>query len=384
VEYEKLFLVSYFYLLLKTEFLNKRVIIKYQKMIEKEEKEKWKTIPDYNNYEISNFGQIRNKKKQILKKRILSSGYETIGIYLAPLVRKFHFVHRLVAQTFIPNPENLAYVNHKDRNKSNNKVTNLEWINHSMNIKHCIETGRNTYKRPIRQYDLKNNFIKEFDSITEAASITGCNRRNISTCALGKVKSAGGFIWKYVQEIDKKISGNIPWKEIKDYPNYKIYNNGEIYSKRYNRHLKPIINSGYYTINLYHNNTRKLYYIHILVAQLFCKNSDNKPIVNHKDANKLNNHFTNLEWVNYSENSIHSNKLGLNKHIRRVHQYILENKYLRTFNNSKEAVKFLELKSGADTNIRSVCKGKRKTAYGYKWKYGETLYDYLRKSNCGV
>jgi hypothetical protein len=100
----------------------------------KEEKEEWRTVLQNENYEISNLGQVRNKKtKKTRKKQINDSGYEIITLYFGK--KKTYLVHRLVAQAFIPNPNNLPFVNHKDRNKVNNRITNLEWVTSSMNMK---------------------------------------------------------------------------------------------------------------------------------------------------------------------------------------------------------------------------------------------------------
>jgi hypothetical protein len=337
------------------------------------QEEEWKIILSNNNYEVSNFGKIRNPKKHILKSYI-SKGYESIR-----LNKKTYSVHRLVAQEFILNPNNFPIVNHLDRNKLNNKITNLEWTNYLENNNHAIKTGKNTYKLPIRQYDLNGNFIRKFDSSIEASKFIGISSSHIRNCARGVKKTAGGFIWKYNKKIKENPKENISWKKINGYLGYRIYENGNIYSEKCKRYLKPTIEGGYYRIRLLHNKIRTSYYIHVLVAQYFCNNPDSKPIVNHIDGNKLNNHYTNLEWVTGSENNRHAIKLGLNKTIRRVHQYTKEGEYLRSFNNCTEAAIFLDDKKKRSL-ISDVCRGKEKSAYGYKWKYGETLYDYLQQN----
>ncbi len=173
--------------------------------------------------------------------------------------------------------------------------------------------------------------------------------------------------------------------EIKDYPNYLIYNNGQIYSK--NRYLRLTIRGDYYRVQLYCDGIKSIFSVHILVAQYFCENPDNKTFVNHKDGNKLNNHYTNLEWVTQSENSRHAHNLGLNKRIRIVNQYAKEDKDkckpLRTFNNCREAAESVNTKNikAARSHIARACTGIRETAYGYRWGYGETLYDYLKRLN---
>jgi len=95
--------------------------------------------------------------------------------------------------------------------------------------------------------------------------------------------------------------------EIKNYSNYLIYKNGSVYSKNYNKFLKPTLNSwGYLQVSLWKNSKRKRHLIHRLVAEYYIPNSDNKPQVDHIDRNKQNNSILNLKWVNKSENGINS------------------------------------------------------------------------------
>jgi len=93
--------------------------------------------------------------------------------------------------------------------------------------------------------------------------------------------------------------------EIKNYPNYLIYENGNIYSKNRNRFLKPTPNSkGYLQVNLGKNGSVRTRLIHRLVAEYYIPNPDNKPQVDHIDRNRQNNSINNLRWVNPSENQI--------------------------------------------------------------------------------
>nr|QBK85392.1 MAG: HNH endonuclease [Iridovirus LCIVAC01] len=347
-----------------------------------EEKEEWRTIPGNEKYEASNLSQIRNTKtKRILKKYITETGYERIGLY-SQNGRKNNQVHRLVAQAFIPNPNNFPQVNHKDKNRANNKVENLEWATASMNVKHSIKMGVKRHKRAVWQRDLEGNEVAVFDSITKASEITGCDASSIIKCANGKRNTAGNFTWGYVKEkITEEVRGD-NWKEIKNYPGYRIYNNGQIYSDYISQYLKLTISGGYYRIGLCNDNgIQRKHQVHILVAQYFCDNSENKPIVNHIDGDKLNNHYTNLEWVTQSENMKHADSLGLIKRVtKRVLQYAREDKDkcepLHIFNSAKEVADFVKSKSKTKASISSimasistVCTGVQNTAYGYRWEY---------------
>jgi len=100
----------------------------------------WKPIKDFDGYFISNFGRVKNSKGKILKYYVQNSGYQVIKLHKN---KKGHhkLIHRLVAETFIDNPNNKPEVNHKDGNKQNNKVENLEWVTPSENRKHAIELG---------------------------------------------------------------------------------------------------------------------------------------------------------------------------------------------------------------------------------------------------
>lgn len=112
-------------------------------------------------------------------------------------------VHRLIAETFIPNKDNKPTVNHKDGNKENNSVSNLEWATYQENAYHAWKTGLYSKAckrlcRPVRQLDLDRNEIAVYPSIKIASIATGIGRSNIQRCSSGKTKTAGGFIWERV------------------------------------------------------------------------------------------------------------------------------------------------------------------------------------------
>ena len=161
--------------------------------------EEWKKIDGYENYEVSNFGFVRNlnyNKIKILINREDNHGYLHIDLCKNSKVKTFK-IHRLVAKSFIPNPENKSQVNHIDGNKKNNTVDNLEWNTAKENIIHSYKIGLNVSRKSVLQFDMNMNFIKEFTSITEAGREIGCCKSSISEICSGKKNHTKGFIFKY-------------------------------------------------------------------------------------------------------------------------------------------------------------------------------------------
>ena len=111
-------------------------------------------------------------------------------------------------------------------------------------------------------------------------------------------------------------------KQIQNYENYFIYDNGDVLNTTTNKMLKGSIGQhGYKYYRLSKDNKKKMFYAHRLVAQYFIDNPNNLPVVNHKDGNKLNNTIDNLEWVSYSQNTVHAHKENLIKKRRQSEYY---------------------------------------------------------------
>lgn len=168
----------------------------------------WKPYPEDPRYLVSNYGYIKGPRGFILKGSI-TNGYYRIGLYNGNK-KKWEDVHRIVAKTFIPNPDNKPVVNHKDGNKLNNKIDNLEWCTQQHNIREAFRLGLNkyTYKenfknnpKTILQFDKNNKLIKKYTSIREANRITGICYNSIFMNCHGKQKYAGDYIWKFEEEI---------------------------------------------------------------------------------------------------------------------------------------------------------------------------------------
>ena len=150
-----------------------------------------------NKYEASSDGNIR----RVGANKYLSSwddthGYRQINICVNGKPKKIK-VHKLVAMAFIPNPENKKQVNHKNGNKSDNRVGNLEWATPSENIRHAFRTGLCKSEKPILQYDSNMNLIREYRSIHAAEYEGGFNYRDVHKVLKGKCRKHGGYIWKY-------------------------------------------------------------------------------------------------------------------------------------------------------------------------------------------
>ena len=160
-------------------------------------KEYWKPVVGYEGlYMVSNWGRVKSikfGKERILKPVTNSSGYLLVGLYKNNIEKKYS-VHRLVAEAFIPNPYNLPQVNHRDENKLNNNVDNLEWCTNEYNINYGTRTER--YSKSVLQYTLDGEFVGEWPSTRECGR-NGFNQGSVSACCRGELKTHKGFIWRY-------------------------------------------------------------------------------------------------------------------------------------------------------------------------------------------
>ena len=153
----------------------------------------WKKINGYYNYEVSNYGRIRSKNK-ILKPQLKGNGYLQISLCVNGKCKTF-LLHRLIAETFIPNPDNYKEVNHKDENKCNNNVSNLEWCTRSYNMKYGNQI--NKHYKAIKKYDLEGYYLCTYKSAREASLIEKINYSGISQCCNKKIKTYKGYIWRF-------------------------------------------------------------------------------------------------------------------------------------------------------------------------------------------
>lgn len=169
-------------------------------------KELWKDIKGYEGlYQVSNLGRVKSlarhktsryNNEEIIMTNSLAKNYYQVALCKNGKVSRKR-VNRLVAQAFIPNPNNLPYVNHKDENKLNNCVDNLEW---------CTPKYNSRYSSPkINQYDENYNLLKTWNSCIEIQETLNIDKGNIFKVCQGKRKTAGGYIWKYYDELEGGI-----------------------------------------------------------------------------------------------------------------------------------------------------------------------------------
>lgn len=284
--------------------------------------EEWRpiNIPEYAGlYSVSNTGLVKGLKRGKILKPTLRGGYKSISLSKSFMVdgkckneHKTNNVHRLVALSFLDNPNSHPVINHIDGDKENNHASNLEWCTYKQNTAHAIDTklARPSTKGVYQySYDGKT-LINTFSSIREAEKETNVGNKLISAVCRGQKKTAHKYRWVYVDDkwnIDVEIQ-DVVGVCIEDYPNYIICKTGQVYSKRLKRYMVPNSSTEYQSVKLCNNTVMRDFRIHILVANAYLtKHLSEKPlIVNHKNCNKHDNRVENLEYITYSENNIHS------------------------------------------------------------------------------
>lgn len=255
-----------------------------------------------NIYVISANGKIKNLNTSHIYSQKELNGYMTVKLMNENRKYQDKSVSRLVGLTYLDLPENFDnekyVINHKDGNKLNNHHSNLEWITQKENIQHAYQNNfvkLNT--KPVLQYDKDMNYIKKYNSISEAVKETCCDRSAIIKVCQGKQKTSLSYIWRY--EDDYKITElDDEMKDIINYPNYQITKSGRVYSLLTRKYLKPVLNKNNHTyVSLCNENGKRNLYIHNLVAEYFLGLKDNSQVI-HINKNKSDNRVENLKIIN--------------------------------------------------------------------------------------
>ena len=272
----------------------------------------WKKINHYDNYSVSTDGTIRNDTTSRILKYYIRNGYKSITLSKENVKKTFN-IHTIVADHFLVKPLNNKYVvNHKDENKLNNHLSNLEYTTYRENTMMSSTSNRT---KNTQSFNL-NDFL------------------------------------------------GIP-----NYSNYMVSKSGDIYSKKIRRLFRISIGpSGYHKVKLKaDNNIYKDFYVHVIVAMTYLSYvPSTNTVINHKDGNKGNNCVDNLEIVSHKENARHSVKLNHDKIFRRAVYYINRNKERIEYKSAKEASE----DTGIDnSSILKSCKSDYKKAGNIKWCY---------------
>ncbi|AYV76739.1 MAG: HNH endonuclease [Terrestrivirus sp.] len=327
----------------------------------------WKSVVEFPDYECSNLGHIKNiKTNKLLKLIPRNTGYVYVTLKNEKSVKSF-FVHRIIALTWIENPENKSTVDHINRIRSDNRVENLRWATNIEQAKNqtkplLINSARGVWKCN----SITKEKIKLFRSNTDAAKNIFQNITDIKKVAINIGEAARNgtrayeYYWKYddaeIENKDDEI-----WKNIEE-TSYKVSNYGRIIGKRNNILKCWLCSEGYICFGLGKKSKR----VHIMVANAFLEKKPNATIVNHKDGNKSNNHIDNLEWVTVLENNVHAIETGLRKSIRKIAQYDSENKLIKIYNSATDAGKALNVDH---STILNVCNNKHKSKFDYNLKF---------------
>lgn len=172
--------------------------------------EEWRNVVGFEGmYKISNKGRvmsIRGKTPLVLNPQVNRAGYRRVAIHVRPFAGHY-MVHRWVAEAFIPNPNNLPFVNHKDENPANNSVENLEWCTSVYNNTYGTALEKSHRKRIdnnrtifVCQYNLEGTLLKCYESIYEASKATGIPYQTLESCVNGRHLSSRGYIFIKAQD----------------------------------------------------------------------------------------------------------------------------------------------------------------------------------------
>lgn len=182
-----------------------------------EQSEIWKDITGYEGlYQVSNLGRVRSLTRKVsvigkknsrvfigkIKKdvREKKNGYLVVSLFRNGKSKRF-FIHRVVANAFLSNPNDLPQVNHKDEDKTNNKVSNLEWCDAKYNTNYgsCIEKRIAPQRKRISQYTINGTYVQSFASMADVERMFGFNHSAICMCCKDFTKTTYGYKWKYAE-----------------------------------------------------------------------------------------------------------------------------------------------------------------------------------------
>lgn len=319
-------------------------------------KEIWKKIEHpYDNFSVSNLGKVRNDiTKYIFNNKNILNGYVRVRLTQNKLTRTT-MVHILVAESFVPRIKGRDFVDHINRIPSDNRASNLRWVNRKENI--ANSNVRSTKSRAILQKDIDGNIVRRYNRIKDVEEF-GFSRQNVCSVCRGDLLTAGGFIWEYEElflhgEVFKELILNGQSIFVSNMGRVKLASGKITYGHMSGEYKSISVKGGMFRVNR-------------LVAKAFLGAPKKNEVAHHKDGNKLNNKSENLEWVSKSLNRI------LSKERKKADGYIVP---VVSINDCGDKVIYESVANASRTtgaskgNIVSVCRGVRKSAKGLRWEY---------------
>jgi len=332
-----------------------------------DETKEWNIIKGFNNYKISNYGDIFSIiSNKLLINSISDGGYETIRLVKND-ERPSFYVHRLVFQNFVGEIPKDKVVDHENRIRNDNYIKNLRLLTYSENSENCVRKKHKVHE--IHQYTLDNEFVKKWESAEDIEYMLGFNRKLICASAFGRSKFSNGFIWKYPEHVRiTNLSDLSDFKTISTnnesiYSRYKINKDGVVINKN-NFILSPGKHGDYKYVSLKSDSEKYYnYLVHRLVAITYLHNDNPKHnIVNHLNENKSNCNVNNLQWTTNAENIKYS--CG-----KKVNQICLKTGEILNIYDSVSDANVAIKKPRNSQCIYDTCNGRQNKSAGFGWEY---------------
>jgi hypothetical protein len=324
-------------------------------------------------YEIYDDGRVfSHKRKRFLKPSISSSGYETVTLSLTNgSVNRL--IHRLVMQHFGPQITNRESfeVNHKDGNKTNNSIANLEYVTTAENAQHAAETGlRKGYRRRVYQYDANGNVIREFESVTEAISELNVGEQRFMDHLNGR-RTIENLHCRYAEERQKDVFPT-DGIAIPEYENYLATPAGKVYSVCRNQYVAEHRRNGTVYVVIRKDTKPKTCILSSVISAIFLGPKPSKDsVVVHIDDDVYNNAVSNLRYGTLSEIMERCCANKEDAHLRSIVQIDpVTMKTIARFDNSAKA----EEESGCGAKQAAIwrcAEGEQFCSDGYFWKYAD-------------
>lgn len=352
-------------------------------------KEKWIDMSKLklSNYEISDFGRIRNSITKIICSTIFDgSGYLKIHLIDDKKDSSYYHVHFLMGSIYLEKKDTDETIDHIDRNKANNRLYNLRFLGKSGQMKNREKFLRITKK--VGQFTRDGKLLVVWKDWKDAELFLKMKRQNVVDY-IGTGSTTSGFIWRYIEEDIKTLPDEV-WKDyyIEKHGTVQVSNYGNI-KNSFGEYLFQYQSKGYklFSVKLESEpETRKYKRVlaHRAVAETFLEYKKDM-FVNHIDGNKFNNNLNNLEFVTPGENTIHAHNTGLFGSDKTIIQYDSNNNIIATYVSIAEASRQTNI---SKPSIIECCNNNKSDrlhfCQNFIFKYGEPKKDPLEEGKTYV